>query len=394
VAGIKTQKINFFMSLKNLNYQQRVMAVEKETGVKLRHIPQISFDPEMVSGKNCEQVIGATQVPLGIAGPIEIDSFRFGKFRSYLPLATTEGALVASVNRGAKAVSLSKGVALYHEEVGASRGPCLKVKDIAQAHLIVSWLEENWQNLVESVAQTENHARLLSWQHQILGRNLYLKFSFATGEAMGMNMVTFATEKIIALIRRQFEFEYLLSGNFCSDKKPALNNFLLGRGKKVWAEAVIKEEVVNSVLKISPQQIVSAVHQKQHLGSIAAGAMGFNAHHANIVAALYLATGQDLGHVVEGSLGVTTAEMAGDDLYFSVFLPAVMVGTVGGGTGLPTQEEALALMGLNSAQKGEGAKLAEIVGAGVFAGELSLTAALASCDLAAAHQKYGRKQKI
>jgi hydroxymethylglutaryl-CoA reductase (NADPH) len=240
--------------------------------------------------------------------------------------------------------------------------------------------------------QTEPHARLSNWRWQLFGRSLFLRFSFDTQEAMGMNMATMATKRLLDFISKEFKTPYILSGNFCTDKKTAFSTFLLGRGKRVWAEALISRETVSSVLKTTPEQIVEVVREKQHLGSIAAGSLGYNAHFANIVAAIYLATGQDLAHVVEGSLGITTAELDGKDLYFSVYLPAVLVGTVGGGTKLPTQHEALTLLGLGEHFKGSSSKLAEIVTSAVLAGELSLTAALASNDLAKAHQKLGRKQ--
>ncbi len=226
----------------------------------------------------------------------------------------------------------------------------------------------------------------------MVGRNVYLRFVFDTCEAMGMNMVTFASERITQLIKAKTKIEcFSLTGNLCVDKKPAWLNFIRGRGKRVWTEVKIKKEVVKKVLKTTPEKIAEVVYRKCLLGSAMAGSVGFNGHYANIVAALFLATGQDMAHVVEGSLGITTAEVIEKgSLYFSVYLPDLMIGTVGGGTHLPTQKEALSVLGLGKGKRGEALKFAEIIGGAVLAGELSLMAALASGDLARAHEKLGR----
>jgi hydroxymethylglutaryl-CoA reductase (NADPH) len=217
---------------------------------------------------------------------------------------------------------------------------------------------------------------------------------FATGEAMGMNMVTIATDRIVTEVTKHFGIRCAaVSGNACVDKKPAWRNFLSGRGMKVQAEVVLNKEIVKAVLKTTPEKIVEVVTRKSWLGSMVSGAMGYNAHFANMVAALYLAMGQDIAHVVEGSLGITTAEVVNDDLYFSVWLPSVMVGVVGGGTHLPTQHAALSILGLSSALDGDKKKFAAVVVGTVLCGELSLTAALATEDLAKAHQKLGRGGK-
>ncbi|MEJ2347713.1 MAG: hydroxymethylglutaryl-CoA reductase [Patescibacteria group bacterium] len=349
---------------------------------------------EMVEGKNCENFIGATQVPLGTAGPLKI-VFDNQKRKEYtLPLSTTEGALVASVNRGCKATH-SSGIKTYVQNIGATRGPIFRVKDISQARKLVTFVENNLPALNKIIRKKEKHITLLKVKSQILGKNIWLRFYFDTSEAMGMNMVTIASDEISTFLQKKFEIKCLsLSGNFCSDKKPSWANFIFGRGKKVWAEARIKKETVKKVLKTNSQNIVDVVKQKSHLGSIITGSMGFNAHYANIIAALFLSTGQDLAHVVEGAMGITDAEVEKNgDLFFSIYLPDVMVGTVGGGTHLPTQKEALKILGLDSKKKGDSLIFAQIVGAAVLAGELSLTAALASNHLAKAHQKLGRGKK-
>jgi hydroxymethylglutaryl-CoA reductase (NADPH) len=332
-------------------------------------------------GGNIENMIGYTRVPLGQAGPLTVNGKNYA-----LPLATTEGALVASVNRGAKATRLSGGITAQVENVGATRGPVFKVKNLSEGKKLIDWVKDNWESVQQAAVSTSSHLKLLDFKPQQLGKNVWLRLRFDTGEAMGMNMVTIATQAIADLIKQKLNIDCAaLSGNYCVDKKPSLINFVEGRGKKVWAEAVIKRQVVKEVLKTTPEAVIAVVHQKQWLGSIMSGSIGANAHFANICAAIFLATGQDLAHVVEASVGVTTAEMEKDDLYFSVYLPDLMVGTVGGGTRLESQQQALKMLGNPSAME-----LAGIIGGAVLAGELSLTAALATKDLAKAHQKFGR----
>ena len=359
-----------------------------------------SLKPKQVEGRNIENMIGVTEVPLGLAGPLKI------KTRNYsLPLATTEGALVASINRGCKATRLAGTVTVKVEEVGATRGPVFKVKDLAQAEKLVAWLDQHFNHLKRLASAKEKHLKLVAFQPQVVGRSVYVRFVFDTQEAMGMNMVTMATDAISREIKKKLGIDCVaLSGNFCVDKKGSWLNFVGGRGKKVWAEVVLPRKVVRLVLKTTPEKIVEVVYRKQLLGSVVSGSMGANGHYANIVAALFLATGQDMAHVVEGSLGITTAEItprkvARSDpsevesaLYFSVYLPDVMVGTVGGGTHLPSQQKALKMLGWGN-KKGDAVRLAEVVGGAVLAGELSLTAALASGDLARAHQRLGRGKK-
>lgn len=333
-------------------------------------------------GKNIENMSGLVKVPLGLAGPI--NGFK-------LPLATTEGALVASVNRGCKAIRESGEAEVRTEIVGATRGPVLKVKDLKEGRRVMEWVEENFGKLKKIAEQKEKHLKLLRIKKTMAGRRVFLRLEFDTEEAMGMNMVTIATESMMQELEKKLKVKTVaLSGNYCVDKKPSWLNFIEGRGRKVWAEAVITNQVVKEVLKTSAEEIVEVVRSKQWLGSMMSGSMGFNAHYANVVAAMFLATGQDMAHVVEGSMGVTTAEVDKQGLYFSVYLPCLMVGTVGGGTGLPEQKKVLKGLGLGEVKKGDSDQLAKIIGLGVLAGELSLTAALASGDLARAHQKLGR----
>lgn len=361
----------------------------KNPNFKTENIKKTIITPLMVCKRNCENFIGATQVPLGIAGQLLIKSL---KKSYYLPLSTTEGALVASVNRGCKATRLSGGIETFVESIGATRGPLFRVNNLKEARKLTSFVKKNL-SLIKAVAKKgEPFIELTKIEPQIIGKNVWLRLFFETNEAMGMNMATIASEKIAQFIKKELAIDCLaLSGNLCIDKKPAWSNFITGRGKKVWAEVTIKGKVVSEILKTTPERIVQIVSKKSQLGSLVSGSLGFNAHFANIIAALYLSTGQDMAHVVGGSMGITEAEVEKNgDLYFSVYLPSLMVGTIGGGTGLPTQKEALGILGLQRIKKGNSLIFAQIIGGAVLAGELSLTAALAAKHLAKAHQQLGR----
>lgn len=394
--------------MKNLrdfkNAQERKLFLEEKLGVSLNNISSFSFTEEQVKNKNIENLIGATQIPLGVAGPILVSGeYAQGEFS--LPLATTEGALVASVSRGAKAISMSGGVTVTVENVGVTRAPVFQTKGILESKKLAAWVEHNFSELQKISASTSSHLKLLThsqgsgqaFKPYILGNKVWLRFAFDTQDAMGMNMATKATTSMIRFIEAQTKDKCLaVSGNMCVDKKPSWLNFVEGRGKKVWAEAVIKKEIVREVLKTTPKVITEVTNSKIYLGSMLSGSLGFNAQFGNVIAGMFCATGQDLAHVTEGSLGVTTTEIIGEDLYISVYLPDLMIGTVGGGTGLPTQKEALSILGIpdSSLKNGQQVlKLAEIVGAAVLAGELSLLSALGAGDLAKAHEKLGRGKK-
>lgn len=345
------------------------------------------------AGKNCEQMIGELTMPLGVVGPLRLVT---GKATAdyFVPLATTEGALVASVQRGSKATYAGGGVKVLVNDRGMTRAPVFVVKNIDEGKAVMAWMKKQlkpWQKLINT---TSSHLTILEIKPRLVGRNLYLRLRFDTGEAMGMNMVTIVTEKLVEEIESRRQIRCVaLSGNGCVDKKAAFMNVFEGRGGEVQAEAIIDKKTVREVLKSTPAEMVEVVQRKQWLGSMASGSMGFNAHYANMAAAIYLATGQDAAHVVEASVGITTAEVSGKDLYFSVWLPNIIVGTVGGGTNLPVQKTCLELLGLGAGHRGEKKTLAAIVAATVLCGELSLTASLATRDLATAHSRLGRGGK-
>jgi len=372
-------------------------ALEKELKVSLKHIGSFSLDESVAGSRNCENMIGVAQIPLGIAGPLKISNFKFQISNYYfIPLATTEGALVASVNRGCKAIAASGGAMVASERVGATRGPVFRTGSLSQALTLKKWLTQHFKELDHLSKKTSSHLRLLRLDTRAVGRLVYVRFYFDTQDAMGMNMATLATTLMGQFIEEETGAKCVsVAGNFCTDKKPAWQNSVNQRGIAVWAEVQVPAQVLRAVLKTTAKKIYDVWLAKCLLGSALSGSLGFNAHHANVLAAIFAATGQDLAHVGEVSLGITTAEVMlqqkSEDLYLSVYLPDLMVGTVGGGTGLATQKEALEILGVAGGNRGENSqRLAEITGAAVLAGELSLLASLAEGTLACAHERLAR----
>jgi hydroxymethylglutaryl-CoA reductase (NADPH) len=373
--------------------EARRQYLEKVVGVKLENIGKTIIDLNTVVGRNIENVIGAVQIPVGVAGPLLVKGdYANGYF--YIPLATTEGALVASVNRGAKFITESGGARVKVLKDGMARAPLFRLPSLIDAVEFVEWVAQHFDDLKKAAESTTRHGRLKEVQPFIVGNYVWLRLVFSTGDAMGMNMVTIASDAVAKYIQQHFPKAKLvaLSGNMCVDKKANAVNFLLGRGKTVVAEAVVKREVLER-LGITAEDVHEVNVRKNLIGSALAHSYGFNAHFANIIAAIFIATGQDVAQVVESSMGITSTEPRDEGLYISVFLPSLEVGTVGGGTGLPTQREALALLGVAGSGNPPGTnalKFAEIIAAAVLAGELNLLIALARNELASAHQRLGR----
>ncbi len=377
--------------------QIRRRAIERISGADLERVGDYGIDAAQAASRHCENFIGATQIPLGIAGPFRVLGTRVGADEEiYVPMATTEGALIASVNRGARAIRRSGGAVVRVEDIGMTRAPAFRTSGIEATNHFLNWVDDNRDEIQSVCEATSGHLRLLEIKPQVIGSSVYLRFRFATGDAMGMNMATIACDRVVRdLIEPATGVPCIaLSGNYCVDKKPSAINFLEGRGKRIYAEATLDSSVLEEVLKTRASSLIEVQYRKNLLGSIAAGAMGFNAHIANVLAAVFLATGQDVAQVVEGAMGVTCIEPTDDDSVFaSVYLPDVPLGVVGGGTALAPQREALDIMSARTREgdPGGGAiRLAEILGATVLAGELSLLAAFTSGDLAGAHERLGR----
>lgn len=367
--------------------EERRKAVEEHSASKLECIASYGFDP-LLAERNIENMIGATQVPLGFIGPLRVEGDHAqGDF--LVPMATTEGALLATVNRGASALTAAGGVRTIIIKGEMTRAPVFRVKDIRHAREVVGWLDRNLDEVRRVAESTTRHGKLLSAKAFANGRSLFVRFAYDTGDAMGMNMATIATQAASELIQERTGAVLIsVSGNFCVDKKPSALNYILGRGKLVLADALLPRVVVEDRLKASPEVIAEACYRKNLVGSSMSLSYGFNAHVANMLAAVFIATGQDPAQVVEGSMGTTTAEAVDDDLYVSLRLPSLEVGTIGGGTRLPCQSEALSMMGCLGT--GKARKFAEIVAATCLAGEISTLAAQAKGELASAHRSLGR----
>jgi hydroxymethylglutaryl-CoA reductase (NADPH) len=364
--------------------KERKEALETELKADLTTIGAAQMDEE--SSAHCENMIGAVSIPMGVAGPLKLSGEHAnGEF--YIPLATTEGALVASISRGAKAITEAGGATVLAYEIGTTRGPVFHTGSIKKSKELFTWINSNEEKIRQAAESTSNHLKYKKVNVKSIGAYVFMRFYFKTDEAMGMNMATIATQKITELIEEETGIACLtVAGNYDIDKKPAWLNVINCRGKEAWAEAIIPASIVKETLKTTPQEIFDVWLAKCMLGSAMSGSMGFNCHFANVIAALYLATGQDAAHVVEGSAGITTTKvLENGDLYISVFLPAVLVGTVGGGTKLKTQTEARSIMKITTS-----IQLAEVTAGAVLAGELSLLASLAAQSLSESHKKLGR----
>ena len=362
--------------------------IEEITGADLSSVGKYTIPIDRVVSRNIENMIGCVQIPLGTAGPLSVNG-EYAKGSFWIPLATTEGALIASINRGCSAISKAGGadVRIFHDAM--TRAPVFAAKNILHAADSVHWIEENFSAIKEAAENTTSHGKLESISTYTAGTSVYVRMSYKTGDAMGMNMATIASEAASKIIEEATGLRLIASsGNMCCDKKPAAINAVEGRGKTVSAGVFLSDELIRTVLKTEARLLIEVNMRKNLVGSARAGALGFNAHAANVVAALFLACGQDAAHVVEGSNCITTAEAVEGGVYVSVTLPSLQVGTVGGGTSVACQNECLRM--LDCAGDGKAMKFAEIAASAVLAGELSLLSALAAGQLGKAHKELGR----
>jgi len=376
----------------------RRKAIEKIIGKELKHIGSYSIDMKQTASRNIEAPIGVQQIPLGIAGPLKVKG-EIADGEYLIPLATTEGALVASVNRGCSIITASGGAKARVLKSAITRAPCILVPDTEHAVKLVNWVKDNFEKIREVFKGQDPFLKLLDFQPWIIGRNVFLRLLADTADAMGMNMVTSASEAVCNFIQENLPWAetIALSGNMCVDKKPTALNFILGRGKTVQSEAILKKEYIKETLKTTAQKMVEVVYRKIYVGSGQAASYGFNSHAANIIAAIWIATGQDAAHIGESSMGIVTAEEINDgDLYISLTLPSMICGTIGGGMWLSQMQEALSIMDCGGGfMKGKppgtlAKKFAEIACSAALAGEVSLIAALAAGHLARAHEALGR----
>ncbi|MDD5469878.1 MAG: hypothetical protein PHO92_03745 [Candidatus Peribacteraceae bacterium] len=397
---------------------ERRSRVEQETGTDLSLLKTDDAHIGQADERNCEQMFGTVALPVGYAGPLTVTFSSGERADIHLPLATTEAALVASVNRGCKAISASlDGVQVTSVHHGVSRSLVLKPRNGKgqSSTLKIGEKADAWKKIGEA---TSNHLKIMKHEIDEADGFVFLTIYADTDEAMGMNMVTIAAQAIGDWLAQELDADLItIAGNVDSDKKPSQRTHDRGRGYEVTASAMIPSSIITDILKTTPEALLAVAEAKLKTGSRLAGAIGANMHAANIIAALYLATGQDAAHVVEGSLADTTveAEFGSRDsdlgnprsdvrspnaitgIKITTRLPAIIVGLRGGGTGLPAQSQCLdLLLGKSSKLKTHDPKLplkqqlAQSIGAAVLAGELSLLAAQASQSLASSHKSLAR----
>jgi len=370
---------------------QRWKKLGADDGLRAVLFDQIAGDPSCYQG-NIENFIGLVQVPIGLAGPLRVNGLA-AKGDYPVPLATTEAALVASYHRGCRVVTAAGGCSAMVLYESLSRAPGFVFPSAADACRFVVWAVDQFDAFREVAATTTSHGRLIDIGCTVEGNHVYMNLEFTTGDASGQNMVTLATQAVCDHILNTTPIPPIRSyveSNLSGDKKASAKAFTSARGRKVTAEVKIESGLIEKHLHTTPQAMVD-YWQMSAIGGVLSGTIGVHGHFANGLAALYLATGQDVACVAESATGVTRFEVTEDgSLYAAVTLPGIMVGTVGGGTGLPTQKACLELMGLSGT--GHARALAEVCAGLLLAGELSIIAALSAGHFSRAHRKLARNR--
>ena len=391
-----SEPLNLVPRMKSQGYADRYVGrrrewLEQKTGCRLKHIGAYSISGEDMRG-NIENPVGAAQIPLGLAGPLRVHG-QHADGVYYVPLATTEGALVRSYERGMVALTRAGGVTarVHIDENRVS--PIFLFSSISEAFEFAQQIPSEFETIRAAAESTTRHGRLKRIECQPVGRKVIVSFCYFTGDAQGMNMIVKATERACQWIMKHSRARsfYVFSGQ-CSEKRPSGSLFAGGKGKKVTAGALLSKELVKSHLHVTPRELLD-LWQHTVLGHLQANVIGYNAHYANGLAAIFIACGQDVANIVNSAVGITNFEVdENDDLYASVTLPSLSVATVGGGTALGTSRECLEILGCAGADLAN--KLAEIVAATLLAGELSMGAAIASGEFVAAHETYGRNRPV
>ncbi len=353
------------------------------------------FDPQTQAlleryQRNVENFVGTVKVPVGIAGPLRVNGL-FAKGDYYVPLATSEAALVASYHRGAQLISQAGGCSAMLLSEGVGRSPGFAFRDLREAGQFVAWAVQQFEAFRSVAEATTRHGKLSDLRLTVEGNHVYLLLEYRTGDASGQNMVTLATDAVVAHILASSPVKprhHFLEANLSGDKKASAQSFQSVRGKKVTAEVALPAALVEKVLHTTAQRMTE-YWRMSALGGVMSGTLGVQGHYANGLAALYIACGQDAACVAESAVGVTRFELKAEGtLYASVTLPNLMVGTVGGGTGLPSQQACLEILGLGG--PGHAHALAEVCAALSLAGELSIIGALCAGHFARAHRQLAR----
>jgi hydroxymethylglutaryl-CoA reductase (NADPH) len=365
--------------------------VSAATGATLEHVGAFSFEPEVLPG-NLEGFSGVAQVPIGFAGPLRVNGEHAqGDF--YVPLATTEGTLVASYNRGMRLTREAGGVLTTVVDDAMQRAPCFVFRDARAARDFGRWIDEHFEAIKARAEETTSFGRLRNIEQYALGKMRFLRFNFTTGDAAGQNMVTKATRHTCQWIQQQniagLE-HFALAANLDTDKKHSALNSLHTRGKRVVAEITLPAPLIEQVMHTTGKALF-AQRQLSNMGSLLSGSISNGAHYANGITAIFIACGQDVANVAESSAGFSYGELKDNgDYYFSITIPSLIVATYGGGTGLRTQRECLEVLGAYG--RGKALKLAEIVAATVLCGEISLGSAIVADQWVASHEAFGRNR--
>ena len=364
--------------------------LREQTGVALEHVSRYSFDPSALPG-NVEHFIGVAQVPIGIAGPLLVDGeHAHGEF--YVPLATAEGSLVASYNRGMKMLREVGGVKTTVVDDAMQRAPAFVFESAREARAFGAWVTDHLAEIKRAAEATTRNGRLRGIEQYSASRILFTRFDYTTGDAAGQNLTGKATAAACAWIMANYAgiTNFYLESNFATDKKSSQVNILRTRGKRVVAEATIPAALIKKHMHTSGERLFRA-RQVSNLGGFMSGVNNNGAHSANAIAALFIATGQDAANVAESSAALGFSELlANGDYYASITIPSLILASYGGGTGLPTQRECLELLGCYGT--GKVRKLAEIVAATVLCGELSLGSAIVAEEWVEAHDLLGRNR--
>jgi hydroxymethylglutaryl-CoA reductase (NADPH) len=369
---------------------ERAGFIREKSGADPKHVQSYSIDPEALPG-NIENFIGVAQVPIGLAGPLRVKGEHAqGDF--YVPMATTEGTLVASYNRGMRVIAESGGVTTTVVKRSMQRAPVFMFDTARDARDFGEWLTDNFAGVKAAAESTTKSGKLVEIEQYPLANMLYLRCNFTTGDAAGQNMTGKATWAACEWIRAAHPArpKYMLSGSIDTDKKHSAVNTLRTRGRRVVAEAVLKKEVLERLMRVDTRRLFSA-RQVSNAGALLCGTAYNGPHAANGIAAMFIACGQDVANVAESHAGITYAQLLENgDYYWSVTLTSLIVASYGGGTGLPTQRECLEMLGCYGTGKAD--KLAEIVAAVVLAGDISLGCAVLADEWVTAHERMGRNR--
>ncbi len=363
----------------------------EQTGAQLTHTSQYSFDPSVLPG-NIEHFTGVAQVPIGLAGPLLVDGEHAqGEF--YVPLATTEGTLVASYNRGMKLVRMSGGVKTTVVKESMQRAPVFIFDSAREARDFSLWLADHEESARAAAQSTTSTGKLIEIERYLAGRFCFTRFDYTTGDAAGQNMTGKATWAACEWIKGAYpgEIDYALEANLATDKKHSQINNLQTRGRRVIAEITVPAAVMREVMHTTSEALYRRRQISGQVGAWLSGSVNNGAHSANGITALFIATGQDAANVAESHAAHAYAELRENgDYYYSITIPSLICATYGGGTGLPTQRECLELLDCYGA--GKALKFAEIVAATVVAGELSLGAAIVADEWVSSHDELGRNR--